>query len=622
MTAVTTFDSSKESLIDLLKDIRNGKMQLPDFQRGWIWDNDHITSLLASISQSYPIGAIMMLQVGGEDIRFKPRVIEGVEPGEQREPERMILDGQQRLTSLFQSLYMGKAVATKDSRNKPLRLWYYLDIAKALDHNGDYEDAIVAVPEDRKVRNFRNEIIADYSSIEKECAAELLPLPLVYDTAGLTRWQMQYLNTDGGVELWQQRMPRWNALLESVVQRFQQYMIPVIVLKRETPKEAVCLIFEKVNTGGVSLTVFELLTATFAIHNFNLREDWEARARRLRSNRVLGSLDNTDFLQAITLLSTRAKRVRAVSQGVRMEDAPGISCKRREILRLSLDEYLAHADAVEEGLQKSAKLLYGQKIFNARDLPYNTQLVPLAAILAVLGNRADNDGVRSKLIRWYWCGIFGELYGGAVETRFARDLPEVLDWVDGGPEPLTIAEASFAESRLLTLRTRNAAAYKGLHAVLMRDGGLDFRTGDSIDLQTYFDESIDIHHIFPKDWSAKSGIDDRRCNSIVNKTPLSARTNRLIGGKAPSEYLTRIEKSAGIKEDRMNQILNSHIIKPDLVRSDDFDAFFESRREALVERIEGAMGKPVNRDMKPAVGVGLEAGPVEDEAWADEGDEE
>ncbi len=619
MPTVTTFDSTKESLIDLLKDIRDGKIQLPDFQRGWIWDDDHITSLLASISQSYPIGAVMMLQIGGEDIRFKPRAIEGVELSTQMEPERMILDGQQRLTSLYQALYMNRAVATKDSRGKALRLWYYLDMAKALDHNGDYEDSIVAVPEDRMVRNFRNEVTADYSSMDKECAAELLPLGLVYDTAGLTSWQMEYLNTDA--ETFQQRIARWNELVQSVIQRFQQYQVPVIVLRKETPKEAVCQVFEKVNTGGVSLTVFELLTATFAIHNFNLREDWSARAKRLKVNRVLGSLDNTDFLQAITLLSTRAKRVRAVSDGIRAEDAPGISCKRREILRLSLDEYQAWADTVEEGFQKCAKLLYGQKVFNARDLPYKTQLVPLAAILAVLGNDADNDGVRSRLIRWYWSGVFGELYGGAVESRFARDLPETLDWVRGGTEPATVADATFAESRLLTLRTRNSAAYKGMHAILMRDGGLDFRSGDSIDLQTYFDESIDIHHIFPKDWCGRQGIDEGRCNCIVNKTPLSARTNRLIGGKAPSAYLARIEKSADIETHRMNQILRSHVISPEAMRVDRFEDFFEARQNALLERIEAAMGKPANRDVRSTGGEKTVIEPAEYEEFAGEEEE-
>ena len=78
MSAITTFDSTKESLLDLLRSLREGKTQLPDFQRGWVWDDAHIRSLLASISLSYPIGALMMLQTGNPDVRFKPRLVEGV----------------------------------------------------------------------------------------------------------------------------------------------------------------------------------------------------------------------------------------------------------------------------------------------------------------------------------------------------------------------------------------------------------------------------------------------------------------------------------------------------------------------------------------------------------------
>jgi hypothetical protein len=252
-------------------------------------------------------------------------------------------------------------------------------------------------------------------------------------------------------------------------------------------------------------------------------------------------------------------------------------------------------------VEKTAKLLYSQKIFAARDLPYRTQLIPLAAVFAVLGERADNDALRTKLIRWYWCGIVGELYGGAIETRFAKDLPEVLSWIDGGTLPATVADANFAPSRLLTLQTRNSAAYKGIFALLLRHGNLDFRSGTSIDVQVYFDDKIDIHHIFPQAWCKKNGIDQRRCDSIVNKTALSSKTNRMIGGNAPSIYLARSQKSADIDDTRMNQILHSHLIDPASLRSDDFESFFSAREVALLGRIEEAMGKRIARDISQEI---------------------
>ena len=128
MNGMTTFTSDKESLHDILKVISNGGYQLPEFQRGWVWDDVHIVSLLASVSLSYPIGAVMMLENGNPDVRFKPRPVEGVELENEKEPERFILDGQQRLTSLYQALFLKKVVKTprhSKKRNPSLVLHRY-----------------------------------------------------------------------------------------------------------------------------------------------------------------------------------------------------------------------------------------------------------------------------------------------------------------------------------------------------------------------------------------------------------------------------------------------------------------------------------------------------------------
>jgi uncharacterized protein with ParB-like and HNH nuclease domain len=99
---MSTFDSTKTPLPDIIKQITEGKLQLPDFQRGWVWDDDHVRSLLISVARSFPVGAVMLLETGG-DVRFQVRPIENLSfNGTIPEPERLILDGQQRLTSLTQ----------------------------------------------------------------------------------------------------------------------------------------------------------------------------------------------------------------------------------------------------------------------------------------------------------------------------------------------------------------------------------------------------------------------------------------------------------------------------------------------------------------------------------------
>ena len=591
MTTGASFDSTKRPLQDLLQEIHVGKTQLPDFQRGWIWDDDRIKSLIASIGVSFPIGALMTLETGGEGIRFKPRPFEGTAESLRRiEPATLVLDGQQRLTSLYQALMGAEPVVTKDAKGKPIKRWYYIDMNAAIDGDFDLEEAVVSVPEDRLVKAFGGKMVLDLSTPEKECSQGFFPVREVFQQADWRRRHSRYWNHDAA------RSEMFDVFEEQVIDRFKQYQVPVIKLTKETPKEAVCLVFEKVNTGGVSLTVFELLTASFAADDFQLRDDWRAREKRLKSNYpALQLLQSDDFLQAITLLSTQRRRTEAIAGGASMKDVPGISCKRRDILKLTVDTYSQWADKVEVGLGEAAKFLHQQKILKAKDVPYRTQIVPLAAILTDLGKDADTDGARRKIARWYWCGVLGELYGGAIESRFAHDLPEVVKYVRGGDEPNTVDDANFAPNRLLTLRSRNSAAYKGLYALLMRDGCADFRSGESIEVQEFFDERIDIHHIFPKKWCQVADIDRRFFDSIINKSAISARTNRHIGGRAPSVYLKRLEKSADISVRRMDEILESHRLIPEHLRSDGFWAFYEQRAESLLELIEVAMEKEVPR---------------------------
>lgn len=597
-----TFTSDKVSLNTILTDISEGKIQLPEFQRGWVWDDNHIISLIASISMSYPIGAIMMLETGNKNVRFKSRPIEGVLLPKPIEPEQYILDGQQRLTSLFQSIFHSQAVATRDFKGKEIKRWYYIDMEKSLD-DMDREETIISVPEDKIIIGFGHDILADYSTKEFEYKNSMFPLNHVYDASV---WRTEY------EEYWdydRDKIKLFNKFEKEIIDAFKQYQIPVIQLKKETPKEAVCQVFEKVNTGGVSLTVFELLTATYAADEYDLREDWNAKRKRLIDIESLGSVakvlkavQNDDVLQAISLLTTYDKRQKYLEQGSSPDKAPAVSCKRKDILKLTLEDYQKWSNQAIEGFIQAGRFLFSQNIFNSLDVPYRTQIVPLSAIFTVLGSQADNTMVKKKIVQWYWCGVLGELYGGAIETRFALDLIQMIEWINGAnAEPKTIMDASFNASRLYSLQTRNSAAYKGIYALLMRDGGLDFISGNKITDQVYFDDKIDIHHIFPMKWCKDHNLSRSEWNSIINKTAISAKTNRTIGGNAPSLYLDKISKKEKLSKDILKGILLSHVIDPDLLEKDDFNGFITKRRDALLERITMAMGKDINMDIRQGV---------------------
>jgi hypothetical protein len=589
--AGSTFRTDEPFLQELLQMVNLGQIQLPDFQRGWVWDDDHIRALIASVSLSYPIGAVMLVEAGGESARFLPKLVEGVElPEPYPFPDKLILDGQQRLTSLYLSFRSSKPVPTRTEKGEEIERVYFLDMKACLDLEADRLDAVVSLPPDKIVRSdFGRKVELDVSTREKEYQHTLFPLSLMYDPTAYTEWKIgfqEYYHFN------QDDLRFLNGFDQEIWLRFQQYKVPVIVLLRHTPKEAICQVFEKVNTGGVSLSVFELVTATFAADDFPLRNDWDTRSARLHSNLVLEGMDATAFLTTVTLFATYLQH---------LQHGNPVSCKRKDVLKLSLSDYRKYADKIEKGFMAAARFLAREKIYDTKALPYSSQLIPLSATCAALGSKFDEEPVKRKVARWLWSGVFGELYGGANETRFALDLPEVVQWIQGGGEPRTVRDANFTPIRLLSLQSRLSAAYKGVMALLIQEGSRDFLSGDQIDLTRYFDLAVDIHHIFPKAY-CESRIPRLRWNSVINKAPLTAKTNRTIGGRSPKSYLANFEKHHELTNDQQNEILESHLINPSHLREDDFDTFFIDRASKLLNLIEKAIGKTISgRDSEEVI---------------------
>lgn len=595
---MTTFDSTKSSLSDLLREIRSGKIQLPDFQRGWVWDDDHIRDLLVSIARSFPIGAVMLLEAGGE-VRFQTRPIEGLEGkiplGQQ--PEKLILDGQQRLTTLTQTLALEEPVNTRTAKGKRIQRHYYFDIRKAVESPHNLDEAVIAVDDNRQLRsNFGRDVELDLSTRELECQQLYFPCSQIMSSDDWEATLHQVAPDQFSVYMTFRKL---------VLTPFRTYQLPVILLKKETSKEAVCLVFEKVNTGGVALSVFELITASYAAEGYNLRDDWfgskvrkvDSRQARIEQDDLLKGTESTEFLQAISLLTTHELRQADIIAGKTGKQVRPVSAKRADVLQLPLAAWQKWASALESGFRQVGRFLRKECFYTRRDLPYSTQLIPLAAVLTQLGDRWLEPRIYDKLSQWYWCGVLGELYGGAVETRIANDYEELLRWFeDDEAVPRTVRDASFRPERFDTLRSRLSAAYKGVNVLVLRKGSKDWFWKASIRELDADEIAMDIHHIFPRAWCEKQGIKSERYDCILNKTPISYKANRKIGGDAPSVYIQRIqqEKQVGLNEEQMDELLTSHALEPTLLRADDFDLFVEDRRHRMVSLIEGAMGKRVS----------------------------
>jgi hypothetical protein len=184
------------------------------------------------------------------------------------------------------------------------------------------------------------------------------------------------------------------------------------------------------------------------------------------------------------------------------------------------------------------------------------------------------------------------MYGGANETRYANDVTGVIDWVDGGAEPDTVTRAYFQPTRLLSLQTRLSAAYKGVMALVLKVGAVDFISGTDMGFTNFTEQAVDIHHIFPKAY-CEGKYKREQWNSIVNKTPLTARTNRTVGGSAPSRYLKKIENEGHVTTKDLDGFIETHLIDVTDLRSDNFEGYYAKRAKALLTLIGNAMGKGI-----------------------------
>ena len=413
----------------------------------------------------------------------------------------------------------------------------------------------------------------------------------------------------GWMKYWQynqEKIELFHKFRKDVLEPIRNYVMPMIRLGTETTKEAVCLVFEKVNTGGKKLDAFELLTAMFvASSTVNLRTDWygerrePGREEQLHGFDVLKGIGRTDFLRAVSLAHTHEQRCSAEAAGGTGKELPAVSCNHAALLAIPAEAYAKWCDAITKGFESAARFLDGQGLFWWKDVPYPSQIIVLAALFAPRGNRPLSAAEAKKIERWFWCGVFGELYGSSTDTRLANDIEDLAHWLSGiETEPRTINAAIFSESRLDTLYIRISAAYKGVHALLMKSGARDFLTGERIERANFFSESLDIHHIFPRHWceNRKPSISRDRYNTIVNKSAISARTNRKIGGLAPSVYCAALDKDTSAAGVALDDILKSHNIDPVSLRANDFDAFYATRKTDLRNMIEKAMGKAALRD--------------------------
>jgi hypothetical protein len=567
--SMESFQTNPVSLRHMLSAIHERQLALPDFQRDFVWDARATEELLESICRSFPAGSLLFMP--WRENAFTPRAIQGAPDLEGWTPNQLILDGQQRLSSLYQACY-----GAGDYR-------YYVDI-KPLLEDDDIEEAVFY-----KHRN-RN---GSYKRIEQQADLLVLPLGVLFGAGGFHVWmdEISELRPEKGSELTALR-GKLRVAYEAHIKPIEEYRFPVVELASSTSLEAVCSIFETLNRTGVKLSVFDLLAARFYAKGLDLRRKWEKTTVETPIIEAF-EIDRYYLLQSIAL------RARG-------------SVKRSDVLHLSIKDVEEHWDSVVDGYRAALEMLRDEcGVRSGKWLPYGYLLVPMAA----LWNEAiEIGGPASALNRerfkcWFWCSGISAAYDRAANTQAARDFAELRRWAHGGEPPTTVAEFRFEPARLREITPKQQSVYKALMALIISCSARDFHHGQALTSSSIAAQRVDDHHIFPRAYlnptDGEPAYPWQLVDCILNRTMIDADTNQRIGKRPPDQYLGEIRdelEAAGASA--FDQVLESHLLPTDedsaLINAD-FEHFLDWREERIAEKMIEATGRQLEPPMTQAL---------------------
>lgn len=572
--------TDKKKLVDLLVNAREGRVVLPQFQRSFVWDYTDVVDLLISIFNGYYIGSFLTLKCDGENVPFDYRSLEGIDlRKEELRPETMILDGQQRLTTLHYVLYAPENVSLKNTKY-PYTFFLKLDeLVK-----GNLENAIYGI----RTSNAQSSL-----ELEWQYKNKTIPLTIIRDFQTWDSWLDGYQewlrqNSESDYENYvQNSRASWKKSLAN----FFDTVVPVIEIPKVKSNDEegiaeICAIFEKINTKGVKLSIFDLLTARLFKYKIDLHKLWgdTAEAYDLIGNFSEGETDPFGiFILRIIAL-------------IRGEDV-----KTKNLINLKPENFEADWINAADYLDKALKRVIstnedGFGVFDTKWMPYPPLLPVLASLIYVIENRKFEQSAYKALKKWYWGSVFGERYQSGVESKTTSDYRELVKFVSGEDSTIKVfseIDNSITLNELYTVigESRNNSIYKGIMNLIAINQARDFKLQDSIEFH-----ELDDHHIFPKAYLGKlknedgqAKYKDEQINTIVNKTLISAGTNRQISKSHPSDY---VKNEKIIEQSAAKEILNRHFVNEDAYEAmcvDDYERFLKDRNESLVRKIKSLL---------------------------------
>ena len=558
--------NAQTSLKKLVEQVNSGELVLPQFQRSFVWDPRDIKSLIVSVVRNYPAGSI--LQVGYSQKHFEVRYFENViNPSQQA--TYMILDGQQRLTSLHNAFYgAGKHL-------------FYVKVQSLLDGN-DIDDSVFTKTKSQKTEKQMNDRVTQVNTLE-------LPISLFIDSGELSKWievaaetyaKKQFNDPSISKDMYllvKENRHRLEKVLIPINKAIEKYHFPVLSLAKDSTAEAICIIFETLNNTGVKLRVFDLLNARFFPNGINLRLLWD-NAKRAYPILDEFRVDPYQLLQSISALTSKSASV-----------------TRKSVLDLNLDRrtFETYWDGVCKSMADVLSMLQTQcGVLSHKWLPYSTILVTLATVVHEFPiDKVVESATRIKIIeKWFWLSCFGQRYQQSSNAQISSDIPKLREWIKTGKSYLELDENDISEDVIRATTRSQSAVYRAIMCTIVSSGSKDFYTGKPINSSVLIEQKIDDHHIFPSAFLKKHYFGQDQIDCIGNRTLIDATTNKSIGDHPPSRYLAKIQNAQG--DSISSDTFQSHLVNDeamDAMKEDNFEEFCNARIKLIRERVRKLM---------------------------------
>jgi hypothetical protein len=505
--------------------IGRGEVKLPKFQRGFVWNQEKVLALLDSVFQGYPIGTLLFWET--HERLPEENDLGGFlfPPAPDLTPRRYVFDGQQRLVSLLGSL------KNLPGNTRELFPVYYDLRDKKFIHQRDGADP------------------------------HLFPLYNLFDIDPFVRHVQSLQLLDDGAEL--------VSTLQDLLRRFQSYKVSVVTI-HEPDMTKVAPIFERINSTGTRLTLFDFLVAALWSPTFDFRGRVEAIRDSLEPKRY----EDVDEVTVIRALSV-------VSLGTAKRDT-----LMNDMRALGEERVNSNLEKTQAALARAVDFLSTEvTVVGDEMLPYERQLVLLTYVFA---GELVRDARHHRVLRqWFWRTSFSERYRRGGEGLFDEDLTAAVEALNDTdrlerfgtpPEVRTLIGAEFRVPSAFT---------KAFAAMLASHHPRNLRSGTPIDvvraLSPY--NRREFHHIFPKSFVDKQLGGHARVNSLVNICMLAADDNKIISDSPPSRYFGELLQVHG---DEFPKILASNLIPEDcisFIEKDDLHGFLETRAEYLKTHI-------------------------------------